>query len=146
MEELPFFLCFLFLFEKKDSYSLQKFPRKFWRNGIIFLDWDFIKKKILRVEDQHKVFLVGSAERPKRPKEDFRKKLAQQLIMKVFDTFRKWQCIAWSQKLETKIKRFSRGVTCSNLHCPPADVSYFLCCTRERSLFRETSARRQEYA
>lgn len=115
-EEFPFFLCFLFLFEKKDSYSLQKFPRKFWRNGIIFLDWDFIKKKILRVEDLHKVFPVGSAERPKRPKENFKKKLPQQLIMKVFDTFRKWQCIAWSQKPETKIKWFSRGVTCSNLH------------------------------
>lgn len=133
MAELPFFLCFLFPFEKKkDSYSLQKIPRKFRRNAIIFLDWDFIKNKI-RDEDQHKVFLVGSAEKPKRLKEELPQ---QKVIMKVFDTFRKWQCIAWSQKPETKIKRFSRVVTCSNLHCLRADASYFLCCMRKRDLFR----------
>lgn len=52
------------------------------------------------------------------------KKLPQQLIMKVFDTFRKWQCIAWSQKPETKIEWFRRGVTCSNLHKTATLVHY----------------------
>lgn len=108
MAELSFFLCFLFPFEKKDSCSFQKFPRNFRRNGIIFLDWDLIyqgENKSWRSAQSFSCWIGWKAKKTRKGLFILKKYYPNNWSWKFSTLF---VSVAWSQKPETKIKRFSR--------------------------------------